>query len=89
MRDLLQNPTVIGAGVTAGLWLLAWVIPNEKLKTIGRGIGLAATKTGCGKLGRKAWEKTESFFQNSSGAFLAGIKEGLDSDDEPEEKPKA
>jgi hypothetical protein len=88
LRDFLQSPTVIGAGVTVGLFVLARVIPNDKLQAMGRGIGLAVTKVGAGRLGKKAWEKVEGFLENSSGAFLTGIKEGLNSDDEPEDPPK-
>lgn len=81
MSALIGKLALSGAGVGAFLFVLARLIPNERLDSWGFIVGSIVTGFGAGKLGSKTWEMIESFLENSSGAFLDGVKKGLDRDD--------
>lgn len=83
MKNLISNFILSGAGVSVFLFVLARVMPNEKLHDLGFKLGKAASLLGVSRLGKTIWEKIEDFFENSSTVFFAGLREGLDSDDEP------
>jgi hypothetical protein len=82
MKDVISNIVLSGAGATFLLFVVARLLPNDKLRAAGLAIGRAASSIGVHKLGRAFWEKIEDFLENSSGVFLVGLREGLDEDDQ-------
>lgn len=83
--EFLTNALSSVAVITIILGIFARIVPNTKLRTWGVQLGTVVTGFGSGKLGKASWEKIESFFVNSFGMFFDGFKEGLDSDEQPEE----
>lgn len=87
MSGILSNIVLSGAGAAFLLFIVARIIPNEKLWKWGIVAGQVVSAFGAGKLGSVFWEKIEDFMENSSAVFLAGVKAGLDADDpKPDEK---
>lgn len=71
--------------ITLGLTVVAKYIPNNKLNQLGYKIGVYLTTFGTLRVGR-VWEKIETFFIESIGQILSGIKSGLRSDDPDQNK---
>jgi len=80
--NMVSGIVLSGAGVTFLLFIAARLLPNERVKAMGVTAGKAVSAFGAGKLGKVFYEKIEDFIQNSSAVFFAGMKEGLDSDDQ-------
>ena len=70
---------IIGVGSIIGivLMVIAKLLPNDKLHSIGVSVGNTIDTFGRSKLGG-SWEKLEDFVVNSAGVFLIGFKVGLD-----------
>lgn len=81
MSTLVVKLLASGAGVTFLLFVVARVMPNDKLRMHGVRVGRFISMFGAGKIGKSLWEKVEDFLESSSTVFLDGVKEGLDADD--------
>ncbi len=85
-KEILTSPWMIGAAVTAALWLVARFTDPEKAYEAGKARGKwLSAKMRATKLGAKAWEKVEDFIQRLFMAYVKGWMDGLDSDDTTEE----
>lgn len=88
MGNIVSNVILSGAGAAFLLFIVARILPNEKIRALGVSIGKTVSAFGARKVGKAFWEKVEDFLENSSGVLLEGIKEGLDADDaQPDDKP--
>ena len=87
MSPLIAKILLSSAGVTFLLFVVARILPNEKIKAAGVRVGRGLSLFGVGKLGKALWEKVEDFLENSSTVFLDGVKEGLDADDNETDQP--
>lgn len=81
--DMLTNILGAAAAATILLTLAAKFLPNEKVYMWGYELGRSLTTFGTDKAGY-AWEKIEDFLTNSVGIFFNGVRDGLNSDDDPE-----
>ena len=80
--QVLTSPWAISAGVGVLLLILARLIDEDKAYETGKAHGkLLTVKMSGTKLGKKAWEKIEGFFQKIGGAYFHGVMDGLDGDD--------
>ena len=79
---MISEIILSGAGVGFMLFVVGRFIPNEKLNVWFFSAGQAVSKAGAGKLTKVAWEKIETFLQESGGVALKAFSRGLDSDDE-------
>jgi len=87
---LVNQILLSSAGAVFLCFIIARIIPNDKLRVWGVTVGKLMTGWFTLKLGRPFWLKLEDFLENSAGAFLEGLREGLDSDDKDpaQEQPK-
>lgn len=81
IKEILLNEFVIGGAIGLGIIVLGRIIDDEKLKVLGTKHGKFLTKYFGGKIGKKGWEKIESFIQKCGLAYFKGLYLGLDSDD--------
>ena len=86
--EMLKNVVLGGAGVSLVLLILARMVPNEKLGAWGEALGKLLSAFGTKKLSKSTWEKVEDFLENSLTVFFAGLRKGLDSDDDQKEEPQ-
>jgi len=77
IKDLVIDIILSGAGTSFVLFILARIIPNEKVDIYGYKLGKFITIFCSAKLGKACWKKSEEFFENSSVVFLQGLKRGL------------
>ena len=78
---MFNNLVLTGAGAVAIVFIIARMLPNEKLEAIGYKLGHALSLWGRLKLGKNFWEKIEDFIENTASAFFRGFAKGLSADD--------
>lgn len=71
--SILSAVLLSGTGVAALLFVLARILPNDRLEAWGFAAGNAAKAVGIARLGLPAWTKVQDFLENSSGAFFKGV----------------
>jgi len=77
INSIISLTTVIGLLLT----IVARLVPNEKMFSLGLSMGKFLDGFGSTKIGSVAWEKIEYFLINSVGEFIRGFKSGLDDED--------
>lgn len=83
VSEILFHPAVLAGSVGVGLMIVARLVDEDKAYETGKRHGAFLTaKMRASKLGSKAWEKIEAFFQKIGGAYFHGAMDGLDVDDQ-------
>lgn len=78
---ILNNLLLTASGAGAVIFIIAKLIPNDKLKQWGFAVGFGITSAGRKAVGKGFWEKIEKFIISIGGVFLKGVVDGLSSDD--------
>lgn len=76
-----MDSVYVALGVQVGLVVVPFLLPNEAVKKIGYGAGSFLSGVMGQKLGKSNGQKVEGYFRGTVDSFVAGLEEGMASDD--------